>query len=185
MTPRPSSEASGLQERSDYLRDLEWQLYAIVPPIDPEPLHWLNSDATYSYCRPCARIARWAEMGNVGQPPIEADWWAHDPIEDNIRDGIDGGFDSSPSDCPESCEKCGRTLRHTLTDYGVSAELDHFAENPGFGHVGPEDSYVVSRICMNLTWSGADPKEVEEDIAIVESALASSRVSSLDGREGA
>jgi len=163
--------ASKLTADPDRLRELEWQLYELVPPLDPPPLHWLDSDATYSYCWPCARKARWHEMGNVGEPPIESDWWNRDPIEENIRSGIDGGFDSSPSDTPEACETCGCTLRHTLTDYGVAAELDHFAANPGFVTIGPEDSYVISRICMNLTWSGADAGEVVAATKIVEDAL--------------
>ncbi|HWU32820.1 MAG TPA: hypothetical protein VN108_08100 [Marmoricola sp.] len=155
----------------DRLDALERQLYELVPPIDPPALYWLDGDATYSYCWPCARKARWHEMGNVGEPPFEADWWAHDPIEDNIRSGIDGGFDGSGSDCPESCELCGCTLRHTLTEYGVSAELDHFAKNPGFSSLTGEDTYTISRICLNLTGSGADEREVTEATKIVEDAL--------------
>lgn len=161
---------------------LEDELYALVPPLDPAPCHWLNSDATYSYCWPCARQTRWEEMGNVGPAPFETAWYYRDPIEENIRSGIDGGFDSSPSDSPESCEVCGCTLRHTLTDYGVESELDHFAEHPGFQVVRDEDSYVISRICLNLTWSGAPVDQVEEAIKIVEDALATAKAQTVKQR---
>lgn len=168
MTDASEAQAMTLQER---LSALESLLYAAVPPIDPPPLHWLDSDASYSYCWPCARKARWLEMGNVGDPPWEADWFDRDPIEENIRSGIDGGFDGSSSDHTEACEMCGCTLRHTLTDYGVGQEIDHFIENPVGAPVSAETSYEISRICLNLTWSGADPKEVADAITIVEAAL--------------
>lgn len=181
---QPETPVPDIAAVAGKLSELEWQLYALVPPLDPPALHWLDSDATYSYCWPCARKARWHEMGNVGEPPAESDWWNRDPIEENIRSGIDGGFDSASSDTPESCEICGCTLQHTLTDYGVSAELSHFAENPGFVTVGPEDSYVISRICMNLTWDGADEQEVAAATKIVEDALSALRQHLLENGGG-
>jgi len=160
------------QKPYELLRDLEARLYEAVPPLDPPYLYWLTSDASYSYCRPCARKARWLEMGNVGDPPWEPRRFESDPIEENIFSGIDGGFEQMNGDHCEVCETCGRTLWYTLTEYGVSEELDGHRENPGYGSVGPEDTYRISRICLNLTWSGADEKEVLEAIVIVESALA-------------
>lgn len=166
-------------ERHEHLADQEQRLYDVMPPLDPESLHWLSSDATFSYCYPCARKARLEEMGLATWPDagtgytwertVEQD--AAADLERELEEGIDGWFDSSPSDSPESCETCGRTLRHTLTDYGVIAELDHFASDPGFGRFGPEDSYTVSRICLNLTWSGAPTDQVEAAIVIVEDGL--------------
>ncbi|MGR4893395.1 hypothetical protein ACIPPQ_20415 [Sphingopyxis sp. LARHCG72] len=161
---------------------LENELYALVPPLDPAPCHWLDSDATFSYCWACARQARWEEMGNVGPAPFEIAFYYRDPIEENIRGGIDGGFDASASDSPESCEGCRRTLRHTLTEYGVETELDHFREHPGFQVVRDEDSYVISRICLNLTWSGAPDDQVGEAIKIVEDALATAKAQAVEQR---
>lgn len=165
------------------LAALETELYALVPPIDPPALYWLSSDATYSYCQPCAEKARLEELGLPGWPDVGSGFtWertteqeAAAELAQEIEGGIDGGFEQLPSDCPESCETCGCTLRHTLTDYGVSAELAHFAANPGFATFGPEDAYTVSRICMNLSWSGAQAKQVSEAIAIVQDALQTAR----------
>lgn len=160
----------------EQLDELVTELVELVPPIDPPFQHWLNpGDASYSYCWPCAREARWHEMGNVGQPPFEADWWQCDPIEENIRSGIDGGFDTLSGDSPEACEICRRTLRYTLNDYGVAEELAHYAEYPGFEVVDGEQSYAVYILCLNLTWTGADPAQVAAATQIVQDALDTAR----------
>src|SRR3990167_1206356 len=42
-----------------------------------------------------------------------------------------GGGYCMEEDSYEHCEKCGKLLDYTLTDYGVSSELEHFAEEAG------------------------------------------------------
>lgn len=165
------------------LSRLEQELYALVPPIDPPALHWLSSDATYSYCRPCAEKARLKELGLSDWPDAGSRYsWERTPeqqaaadLAKEIEQGIDGGFDILSNDCPQSCETCGCTLRHTLTDDGVLVQLNHFEINPGFETVGPEDTYVISRITMNLCWSGAHSELVGAAIQIVEDALVTAR----------
>lgn len=165
------------------LSRLEQELYALVPPIDPPALHWLSSDATYSYCWPCAKKARLKELGLAAWPDVgpsfsydrTAEQQAAAELVETIENGIDGGFDGLPGDQSESCESCGCTLRHTLTEDGVLDELNHFEINPGFETVGPEDAYVISRITMNLCWSGAHAELVGAAIQIVEDALVTAR----------
>ncbi len=173
------NECKNGQLEHEQLASLECELYRLVPPIDPPALYWLTSDATYSYCRSCAEKARLAELNLEAWPEVGSSFtWERTPEQeaaaDQLRDienGIDGGFDSGPSDSPESCETCGCTLRHTLTPDGVADELEHFALCPGFATFGPEDAYVVSRICLDLTWSGAPADQIEKATAIVKDGL--------------
>jgi len=176
---KPAASAPPRMERYEHLSNLEARLYAAVPPVDPEPLHWLFDDASASYCYEHAREALLKAKGLSEWPVKPTGYsWEHTPeqeaaieLAEQLEDGIDGGGDSSPSDHSEACDTCGCTLRHTLTDYGVEQELAHFAENPGFEVLDAEQSYVVSRICMNLTWPGAPAEQVEAAIKIVEDAL--------------
>lgn len=156
----------------EHLRDLEQRIYAAVPPIDPPGCHWLNEDAGTSYCWDCARKAAWLRMGNSGDPPAEPDWSRRTKVEERIRDRIDGPA-SGESDSGEACETCRRTLAHLLTDTGVGQELDHFSTNPitDGDTIDGEQSYVLSRIFLNLTWQGAKPDEVGAAIAIAEAAM--------------
>lgn len=116
---------------------------------NPPSQHWLYSDATYSYCWPCARQARWEEMGNVGPAPFESDrWWKRDPIEDNIREGIGGGdWYSATSDTTCQCETCGDTLHYWLTDYGLADEISYWTDEWS-GEVGDaqEAAYALDRL---------------------------------------
>lgn len=94
---------------------------------EPPPQHWLSSDATYSYCYSCARLARWLEMDVIGPVPPPSNSWDRDETEERILEGIEGGnFYSGESDTPQSCETCGCTLRFSLTSYGVEYTLEGF-----------------------------------------------------------
>lgn len=94
----------------------------------PPPQHWLNSDATCSYCWGCARKARWEEMGLEGDLPAdEGVRFDRSKVEEEICSGIDGGsWYSGESDTPQACETCGVTLAFHLTAYGVSYTIEGF-----------------------------------------------------------
>jgi hypothetical protein len=117
-------------------------------PRNPPDQHWLDSDATFSYCWPCARQARWEEMGNVGPAPFETAFYYRDPIEENIRDGIDGGVGySGTSDTTVQCEACGDTLHYWLTDYGISDEIGYWRDEWS-GRIcdAQEEAYALDRL---------------------------------------
>lgn len=158
-------------ERHEHLAALEERLYEAVPPIHPGYQWWLLSDASYSYCYDCVDTARgWEfELGRPLRAPLPFEHT--DDYVDAFYAGIDGGFQTTGDERTRACHICGRTLDYTLTDYGVDDELVYYAENPGFTTVGPEETYAISRICMNLTWGGAPADKVEAAIAIVEQAL--------------
>jgi len=142
-----------------------------VPPIDPPYQHWLcDGDDGETYCWPCARTARWHQMGNVGPPPFEADWWLRDPIEENIRSGIDGGFDCLNNDSTVSCATCGCTLAYTLTEYGVQEEIASYLECPLAAPIRDEDSYALYILFLNETQPSSDPAIVAQCITIAEAA---------------
>lgn len=180
-------EATGRDARPPWerLRDLEGELLAAVPAVDPPGCHWLNSDATHSYCWPCAREAAWRELPSIGPAPVEVDWWLRDPMETLIRDRIDGP-QSGESDGIEHCHGCGRTLDCLLTDHGVDEELGHYAEHP----IAPDETvdgertYALSRVFLNLGWEGADPDRVEAAVRIAEDALAAARAGVVAEAEG-
>jgi hypothetical protein len=149
------------------LSELESKIIQAVPPIDPPSQHWLSSDATYSYCYPCARKARAAEMG-IPAPPDEPSGFSWEPGVDEAQAtyrefeaGIDGGFDTSGDDSPQSCETCGSTLRYTLTDYGVEEEIAGFEEGPP-SSIDPETSYALTRIFLNLTQPWAEEAAAQQ-----------------------
>jgi len=154
------------------LYELEHRIYAAVPPIDPPGCHWLNEDAGTSYCWECARKAAWKSLGRAGEPPAEPDWWDRSEDEKLIRDKIDGPS-SGESDSGEACHTCRRTLSHLLSGTGVDEELGHFAQCPieDYHGIDGEQSYVLSRIFMNLTGPWADAKRVDEAILLAEAAL--------------
>lgn len=101
----------------------------MIQPLasDPPCQHWLESDATFSYCWPCARLARWFEMDRMGPPPPQSHWYDRSAVEEEIIDGIDGGdWYSGESDTPQHCEMCGCLLSFSLTNYGVSYTYEGF-----------------------------------------------------------
>lgn len=111
-------------------RDLIRSTADLIAPlaIDAPSQHWLNSDATFSYCWPCARKAAWAEVGDGGECPAEPErTWENNKVEEKIAEAIDGGtWYSGTSDTPQSCETCGCTLSFSLTAYGVEYTLEGF-----------------------------------------------------------
>ena len=63
-----------------------------------------------------------------------------------------GGYCMEEDSC-EHCEKCGKLLDYTLTDYGVSSELEHFAEEAGdysFDWNEPQECYEMARVAHGL-----------------------------------
>ena len=118
-----------------------------VPPIDPPPQYWLESDAGPSYCRDCAIVARgWEfELGPLLTTPR---WYERDEWADAYWEGIDGGRDIE-SECAESCDRCGCTLSYILTDYGVEAEAYYHRECP-LVTIRDEDSYALDRLALNV-----------------------------------
>lgn len=154
--------------------DLERELYDLVPQAEMPPCYWLNSDGGPSYCWPCARQARWEEMGNVGPAPFETAFYYRDPIEENIRDGIDGGFDCH-ADHTEHCETCGCVLSHLLTDYGQEQELDFYEQEGCYVAIDGEGTYLIGRAVMNLDWHEADPKKVAIATRLLEDAIATAK----------
>lgn len=160
------------QSTMKQMYDLEARLFAARPPIRPEPQHWLCSDAGESYCYPCARKARAAELG-IPVPPLTEDRFAkaESALEAQMSDGIDGGdWYSGESDGSAACATCGATLRYALTEYGVGQELAYFEETP-HSPLNGEATYALSRIFTALCWSGADPITVERALKVGRAAL--------------
>lgn len=100
---------------------------------DPDYQCWridASDDEATSYCRDCLK----PEIG----PAVE-DWG--------------GGYGGVESDGVEFCECCGKLLEYTLTDYGVSNELSHFAESDLFDWNDADECYelveVSNGICEN------------------------------------
>lgn len=167
-------------ERWEHLRELETRLYAAVPPIHVRPQWWLTSDAGPSYCGECVDIARGREF-ELGRP-LTPTYHRNTSLERAFAEGIDGGFQTSGDDSPRACDICRCTLDYTLTEHGVAEELAYYAENPGFAEVGPEDTFAILQICLDLTYGGADPDQVEAAIVMVEAALAAlSKPASAEG----
>lgn len=157
------------------LHQLEFEIYQLVPPIDPPTCHWLNSDAGPSFCRKHAWEARWKELPSFGPCPEEPDWFRRSEMEELMADGIDGGPGMGcTSDHPEHCATCGRTLEYLLTETGRGEELVHFADNPITEDtvIDGEQTYAIGRIFMNLTHPGADPEEVGAALKIARDAMA-------------
>lgn len=142
----------------------------LVPPIRPGAAHWLNSDASESYCAECVRTARAAEMGLAAAPEkpnkytwdyTEEDQKAVDLLHE-FDDGIDGGFVTN-SDSTEQCETCGCTLSYILTECGVRDEINYYREAP-LCVVRDEDSYALVRLALNI-WAGS-PRHMVLGVAI-------------------
>lgn len=149
------------------------EIMAMVPPIDPPPQYWLDSDATFSYCYPCARKARATELG-LAEPPAERDWFERSEADEEFEDGIDGGaWYSGESDSTVACQTCGETLRYSLTDYGALSEIDHFLEFPVSQQRGidGETTYALDRMFMHGDWDGADPDIARNLLTIARDAV--------------
>jgi hypothetical protein len=152
----------------EYLRGLAEQIFERVAPSSPPPTCWLNSDATYSYCWPCAREARWKELPTFGPAPVDKDWLTRDPIEQMIRDVIDGGYyGQGESDNVERCESCGDLLAYSLTDYGARQEVEYFLEAP-VETLEPDTAYELAELIGHADWDGADHQLQADVIKIAE-----------------
>lgn len=89
--------------------------------IQPEYPCWMaNGDAGPSYCFACA-TKKAAETG----------------------DEVDGGYRRYENDGCCHCDICGVLLDYTLTEYGVSEELDHYERRRFRAPLHPEDAYHV------------------------------------------
>lgn len=134
MTDRPVRA----QILAGHVRDLAWKLAEIMPPIEPGPAYWLESDSGESYCRHHAIEARAEEFG-LG-PLIDPDkpWFFRTDLEDAFWDGISATRDGE-CDHTEHCSVCGEPLSYILTDYGFEQEIDHWISQPSevttSGHV--------------------------------------------------
>lgn len=151
---QPDSREGGWP--SDSLRAVCAALHARCPPIKPLDHYWLMSDASASYCYPCARKAVAAEMEIVdtGEPTSRWDMEEEDrDTEELFRDAIDGGYGySGESDVTASCETCGATLAYTLTDYGVRDELAAAEDDEIVWVLNGETSYWFDRLDCALSW---------------------------------
>lgn len=77
--------------------------------------HWIggSDDEGLNYCRDCAE-ARIAQL-KVAKPA--GDFF------------IDGGWAAYESDTCVHCHTCGSLLQYSLTEFGVSSEIDHFTKH--------------------------------------------------------
>lgn len=113
---------------------------------NPEPQHWLESDAGPSYCWSCAIKAREEEFGLGPLLDPTKSSWLHTELEDAFFHGIDGGeWCSAECDGPEQCYTCGKTLHYWLTDYGIDEELAGF-EDSEFSADLYEIAYSLDRL---------------------------------------
>lgn len=97
---------------------------------DPPHQCWLTGDGQdqgFSYCRDCLE----PEIG----PAVE-EW--------------DGGYSGGESDGVELCECCGCLLDYTLTNYGVSSELEHFSDFDSFDWENADQCYELARIAHGI-----------------------------------
>lgn len=87
-----------------------------------------TDDEGTSYCRDCLK----PEIG----PAVE--YWG-------------GGYSGGESDGSEVCACCGCLLDYTLTDEGVSYELDHYFETIGwFDWNDADQCYELARIAHGI-----------------------------------
>ncbi len=139
------------------LNDRLWRICEVVPPIQPGPQFWLESDAGPSYCWPCAIKARAEEFG-FGIPLHDSNrWCCETDLEEAFYEGIDGGRDLE-GDSTQHCDTCGTTLSYILTDYGVDEEVGYWLENP-LCEVRAEDTYALDRLALNI-WEGAKRSQI-------------------------
>jgi len=130
------------------VRDLARKLAEIVPPIEPGPVYWLESDSGESLCRHHAIEARAKEFG-LG-PLIDPDKpsYRHTDLEDAFWDGISATINGE-CDHTEHCSVCGEPLSYILTDYGSTEEIDHWISYPS-EVTTPSDSYALDRLTLNV-----------------------------------
>ncbi|KRG71789.1 hypothetical protein ABB27_02595 [Stenotrophomonas terrae] len=110
--------------------------------------HWLGggeADQGPSYCHECAMKAVNADRGEF----------------------VDGGWSQDNDGCCH-CHDCRRLLDYTLTDYGVSEELDHFRSTRLRGALDAETAYHLARLLEHYS----EHPEVKAILPKVRRALA-------------
>lgn len=86
---------------------------------------------------------------------------------------FDGGW-TTESDTHRFCAHCGCWLRVSLTDHGVSQELDHYRENGINCEAIIDEAYSIDLLMKAASWGSPHAKEVQD--------LARDLVSSEAGR---
>jgi hypothetical protein len=142
MTARPTCEGWG---QLDWFK-LRQAVCNAAPDLNPPPMHWLESDASASYCRRCIMTARGAEF-DLGTPLADTDYYQRDEWEDAFWEGI-GSYphrQAGTSDVTETCYLCGVTLAYWLTDAGIKEELHHWSDAVMSGDLS-EIAYNLDRL---------------------------------------
>lgn len=86
--------------------------------------YWLsNDDCGFTYCRECAL----KEL--AASPSAE----------------LDGGYHCEGDSCAH-CETCGKLLDYTLTNYGASAEADHYSKVRFRTPLDRDEAYRIARM---------------------------------------
>lgn len=126
--------------------DLRMAVSRAAPELNPPPVHWLESDASFSYCRECVTTARGKEF-ELGRPLVDCDYYERDDWEHAFWEGV-GSYahrQAGHSDITETCYTCGTTLDYWLTDEGIKEELIHWADAT-FSHDLSEIAYNIDRL---------------------------------------
>lgn len=144
----------------DSLRDLAHEYAAGAAPT--EPCHWIygaNESRAFGiaesndYCRECADTV--AGLLRV-EYPQEAE-------QAGLQ--VDGGW-GTDHDSPPFCEGCGVRLLGSLTDYGVTQELDHFENYPP--RLGDADAWAMFDEALDSLAEG-DPRWEQAETAVTAS----------------
>ena len=124
---------------NEALGEMARKLEAFAAPLDPPPMHWIGEgDAGPDYCRECCERI----VANHNAYSAPKDWWY-----------VEGGWDCRrSSDTPSACEECGKTLGYSLTEYGVSEEIEHFLENMPTAPMGHEEAYALGAMLEGAAW---------------------------------
>lgn len=130
------------------VRDTAMKIMQAVPPIEPGPAYWLESDSCESYCWQHAIKARETEFGFGPLLDPEKPAYRNTDLEEAFFHGI-GATHNGESDSTECCTTCGATLSYVLTDYGFRDELGFWLENPSEATT-PEDSFALYHLILNV-----------------------------------
>lgn len=149
---------------------IEDELLRWVKPANPDPQCWLTSDASDSYCYPCAREARARELRMIVTPP-PVPWYARNEFDRWFEEEIDGGYPGQmPSDSPAFCATCGEMLAYDLTEAGIIDEVAAFLECE-FTQITPAVAYMLDRLWDHGRSPEDNPKLVVSLIKIGRQAL--------------
>lgn len=119
------------------------KLWLLSSALKPEPICWIGDhDDGEDFCWDCAE-KRVSEI-NASKPKHPA--------------FVDGGWsESREKDGHAACVTCGKTLMHSLTQYGLEEEIEHFRSD-GYGFKRPTDAevaYGVVNILDTAEWSSS------------------------------